>query len=62
LVASGVPASAYSVLTHEAVIAWDRSILPLLIRRFPGATPDEVRKAHGFAYGGCIVRRSSHHD
>ena len=52
------PSPAYSVLTHEAVIdaAWDGSIVPLLLRRFPAATPDDLRKAHGFAYGGCIIQ------
>src|SRR5216684_4080926 len=51
-------ARAYSVLTHEAVIdaAWDRFILPLLLQRFPGSTPEDLRKAHAFAYGGCIIQ------
>ena len=52
------PAQAYSVLTHEAVIdsAWERSITPLLLRRFPSSTADDLRRAHGFAYGGAIVQ------
>ncbi len=52
------PAQAYSVLTHEAVIdsAWDRSIKPLLLKRFPDATPEQLRRAHGFAYGGAIIQ------
>ena len=31
----------YSVLTHEAIIdsAWDDSIKPLLLKRFPASTP-----------------------
>jgi hypothetical protein len=51
-------ARAYSVLTHEAVIdaAWDRFIQPLLLQRFPGSTPEDLRKAHAFAYGGCIIQ------
>ena len=51
-------ASAYSVLTHEAIIdaAWDRFILPVLLERFPGSTPEDLRKAHAFAYGGCIIQ------
>jgi hypothetical protein len=46
------------VLTHEAVVdaAWDRFIQPLLLQRFPGATPEDLRKAHAFAYGGCIIQ------
>jgi hypothetical protein len=52
------PSFGYSVLTHEAVIdsAWNDSIRPLLLKRFPRSTPDELRRAHGFAYGGAIVQ------
>src|SRR6516165_1893585 len=52
------PSAAYSVLSHEAVIdaAWDTDLKPLLLKRFPGATPDELRKAHGYAYGGAIIQ------
>jgi hypothetical protein len=48
----------YTVLTHEAIIdsAWDSSIVKLLLKRFPDATPDELNKAHAHAYGGCIVQ------
>jgi hypothetical protein len=48
----------YSVLTHEAVIdsAWNDSIRPLLLKRFAQSTPDDLRRAHGFAYGGAIVQ------
>jgi hypothetical protein len=51
-------ARAYSVLTHEAVVdaAWDRFIQPLLLQRFPGSTPEDLHKAHAFAYGGCIIQ------
>ena len=51
-------AQAYSVLTHEAVIdsAWEQSIRPLLVRRFPTSRADDLRRAHGFAYGGAIVQ------
>src|SRR5271157_536715 len=50
--------SAYSVLTHEAIIdtAWDPNIKPLLLARFPATTPDELVKAHAYAYGGCILQ------
>src|SRR5258706_465322 len=59
LLAAWSPAArAYSVLTHEAVIdaAWDRSIQPLLLQRFPGSTPEDLRKAHAFAYGGGVIQ------
>src|SRR5579862_3172444 len=50
--------NAYSVLSHEAIIdsAWDASIKPLLLARFPAATKDDLRKAHGYAYGGAIIQ------
>jgi hypothetical protein len=49
---------AYSILTHEAVIdaAWKDNIQPLLLKRFPKATEDELRKAHAYAYGGAIIQ------
>jgi hypothetical protein len=51
-------APGYSVLSHEAIVdaAWDASIQPILVARFPDATPDDLRMAHGFAYGGAIIQ------
>ena len=51
-------AYSYSVLTHEAVIdsTWDGDIKPLLLKRFPAATADELKAAHAYAYGGCIIQ------
>lgn len=48
----------YSVLTHEAIIdsAWEESIRPLLLKRFPGATADQLREAHAYTYGGAIIQ------
>jgi len=50
--------AAYSVLSHEAIIdaAWDGNIKPLLLQRFPDATAEELREAHGYAYGGAIIQ------
>jgi hypothetical protein len=50
--------AAYSVLSHEAIIdsAWDTNIKPILLKRFPNATADELRQAHGYAYGGAIIQ------
>ncbi len=50
--------AAYSVLTHEQVVdlLWKDNIEPLLLKRFPQATPDDLKKAHAFAYGGCLVQ------
>src|ERR1035441_6604008 len=41
-------AYSYSVLTHEAIIdsTWDSAIKPLLLKRFPAATADELTQAH----------------
>lgn len=51
-------ASPYSVLTHEAIIdsAWDSAIKPLLLRRFPASSRDELLQAHAYAYGGSIIQ------
>ena len=51
-------ASAYSVLTHEAIIdsTWESAIRPLLLKRFPAATAEELTQAHAYAYGGCIIQ------
>jgi hypothetical protein len=51
-------ASPYSILTHEAVIdsTWDSAIKPLLLRRFPASTADQLAEAHGYAYGGSIIQ------
>jgi hypothetical protein len=48
----------YTVLTHEAIIdsVWDASLKKLLLKRFPGATPEELAQAHAYAYGGCIIQ------
>jgi len=50
--------AAYSVFTHEELIdlAWSDSIRPLLLARFPGATEDQLREAHSFAYGGSAIQ------
>ena len=51
-------ASAYSVLTHEQLIdlTWKRSIVPLLLSRYPGLTPAELENARAYAYGGCVIQ------
>jgi hypothetical protein len=52
------PAGAYSVLTHEEIIdmAWNGSIQPLLVERYPNLTPAQLREAHAYAYGGCVIQ------
>ncbi|MDB5209962.1 MAG: hypothetical protein JWQ30_789 [Sediminibacterium sp.] len=48
---------AYSVLTHEAIIdaSWEKFLVPLLKQRFPDATPDQLKEAHAYAYGGAVA-------
>jgi hypothetical protein len=48
----------YSVLTHEQIVdlLWDEQIKPLLLQKYPGATADDLRMAHGYAYGGCLIQ------
>jgi hypothetical protein len=49
---------AYGVLTHHQLIdqAWNTVIVPILLNRFPSLTTEQLRKAHAYAYGGCIVQ------
>lgn len=52
------PAFALSVLSHEEMvdIVWDSNIRPLLESRFPEASPEQMKRAHGFAYGGSVIQ------
>src|SRR5579863_1281330 len=52
------PCAAYSVLTHEEIVdlAWKDNLQPLLKKRFPAATDDDLKKAHAFAYGGSVMQ------
>jgi hypothetical protein len=47
----------YAVITHEAIVdaAW-KNITPILLQRFPAASPDDLKNAHAYAYGGCIIQ------
>lgn len=51
-------ASAYGVLSHEELIdiAWDDTIKPALLKKFPGATEEELQRAHAYAYGGSVIQ------
>jgi hypothetical protein len=48
----------YSVLTHQAIIdsTWKDSLRPLLLKRFPQATDEQLREARAHAYGGAIIQ------
>jgi Zinc dependent phospholipase C len=49
---------AYSVLTHEQIVdlLWIDELRPLLLQRFPGLTEDQLKVAHGYAYGGAVIQ------
>src|SRR3954470_19702919 len=51
-------AGAYSVLAHEANIdaLWETSLRPLLARRFPRATREELTQSRAYAYGGAVIQ------
>lgn len=53
-----MPASGYSVLTHEAIIdtAWEDTMKPLIRARFPDITDPALLEAHAYAYGGAIIQ------
>jgi len=53
-----LPSHSYSVLTHEQIVdlAWQDEIRPLLLKRFPQATPDDIKQAHAYAYAGSMVQ------
>src|SRR5436309_15228579 len=57
LILTTPPLTAYSVLSHEQLIdiAWESDIRPVLIRRFPNTTHEELKEAHAFAYGGSVI-------
>jgi hypothetical protein len=52
------PAHAFAVLAHEAIVdtAWDSSIRPLLLRRYPRLSADGLVEAHSYAYGGSVIQ------
>ena len=49
---------AYSVLTHEEIVdlLWSDEIRPLLLKRYPGLSEDQIKQAHAYAYGGAVIQ------
>jgi hypothetical protein len=49
---------AYSVLTHEEIVdlLWKGDIQPLLLKRYPGLSEDQLKEAHAYAYGGAVIQ------
>ncbi len=58
LLALPAPVHAYAVLSHEAIIdaAWEMHIKPLLLKKFPPATEEDLSRAQAYAYGGAIIQ------
>src|SRR6202049_4044596 len=50
--------SAYSVLTHEDIVdlVWTDEIRPLLLKRYPGLSEEQITNAHAYAYGGAVIQ------
>ena len=46
------------MLTHEQLIdlTWKKSIVPLLLSRYPTLTPEQLEHARAYAYGGCVIQ------
>ncbi|MGD0510166.1 MAG: zinc dependent phospholipase C family protein [Terriglobales bacterium] len=49
---------AYSVLTHEEIVdlLWTDELRPLLLKRYPGLSEDQIKEAHAYAYGGAVIQ------
>jgi uncharacterized protein (DUF433 family) len=58
VVMCGGPSFAYSVLTHEEIVdlLWLDEIRPLLLKRYPGLSDDQIKEAHAYAYGGAVIQ------
>ncbi len=58
LLLSTSASSAYSVLTHEEIVdlAWTDQLRPLLLKRFPTLTEEQLTEAHSYAYGGAVIQ------
>src|SRR5882672_4671647 len=58
LLAVPAPVRAYAVLSHEAIIdaAWETHIKPLLLKKYPQATEEDLSRAQAYAYGGAIIQ------
>lgn len=57
------PVWGYSVLTHQQIIdlAWEPSIKPLLLSRYPNTTEAQLRLAQSYAYGGCEIQDAGYY-
>jgi hypothetical protein len=58
LLMCGAGSFAYSVLTHEEIVdlLWTDEIQPLLLKRYPALSEDQMKEAHAYAYGGAVIQ------
>jgi hypothetical protein len=54
---------AWSFLTHETIIdmAWESGIKPVLLKEYSDTTPDQLRMAHAYAYGGSVIQDAGYY-
>jgi Zinc dependent phospholipase C len=54
---------ALSFLTHETIIdiTWESGIKPALLARYPDTTPEQLRIAHSYAYGGSVIQDAGYY-
>jgi zinc dependent phospholipase C len=52
------PVCAYAVLAHEAIIdaAWETHLKPVLVKKYPQATEEDLSRAQAYVYGGAILQ------
>lgn len=51
-----VPLTSCSHTRNCVDIVWKDQVQPLLLKRFPTATSAQLRQAHAYAYGGCLIQ------
>lgn len=47
----------FAILSHQAIIdaTWDKSIKPLLIKKYPASTDSMLNQAYSYLYGGAVM-------
>jgi hypothetical protein len=58
LLAFAAPGESYAIFTHQELIdlAWEGSIRPVLLQRYPGLTKLQLENARAYAYGGSVIQ------
>ena len=46
------------MLTHEEIVdlLWSEEVRPTLLKRFPLLSEEQLKEAHGYAYGGAVIQ------